>query len=78
MVNQKTCPSCESDRIRKVRRTITRTHRGESYKVPNLDFLVCLYCGEEIYGPEAVRKIQAHAPAIAPARAPAIVAPRTS
>ena len=63
MVHHKNCPTCGSARIRRVRRTITRTFKGKTYKVPGVEFHECLKCGEEIFSPEAVRKIQAHSPA---------------
>jgi YgiT-type zinc finger domain-containing protein len=68
MIRHKTCPTCGSKRIRLVRRDLTRTFRGQSYKVPRVQFHQCPDCGEEIYSPEAVRKIQAHSPAFVVAK----------
>ncbi len=65
MVKHKVCPTCGSTRVKRVRKTITRTFRGKSYKVPGVDFHQCLECGEAIFSPEAVSKIEAHSPAFA-------------
>jgi YgiT-type zinc finger domain-containing protein len=62
MIEHKTCPTCGSKRIRKVRKTVTRTSRGTSFTVPNLTYHECPDCGEEIYSPEAMEKVEAHRP----------------
>ena len=62
MIDLKTCPSCGSRRIRRVRKTVTRKSRGRSYTVPNLTFHECPDCGEQVYSPEAMEKIEAHRP----------------
>ena len=56
------CPSCGSDRIRRVRRDWTDTFEGKTYKVPDLEFYECPECGEELYDRDAMRKIEAHSP----------------
>lgn len=53
------CPTCGSKRIRKVR----RTWKGKRYAVPDLEFYECPACGEKLYGPEAMRQIEAYSPA---------------
>ena len=63
MRNIKTCPTCGSSRIKRVRRTITRTSRGRTYTVPTLEFYECPNCGEQVFSPEAIRAIQARSPA---------------
>jgi YgiT-type zinc finger domain-containing protein len=62
MINLKTCPTCGSRRIRKVRRTLTRNSRGKSFTVPGLMFHECGNCGEQVFSPEAMDKIAAHRP----------------
>jgi YgiT-type zinc finger domain-containing protein len=62
-MNIKHCPSCGSNRIKKVRGSLSRTFEGESYTVPNLTYYECPDCGERAYEPEAIRKIQAKSPA---------------
>jgi len=57
------CPSCGSDRIRKLRRDWTGTHHDHTYVVPKLAFYECPRCGEKVYDREAMRKIEAHSPA---------------
>jgi YgiT-type zinc finger domain-containing protein len=70
MINLKTCPTCGSRRIRRVRRTVVRTACGKRYTVPNLTFHECPDCGEQVYSPEAMEKIEAHRPGY-PAKASA-------
>jgi YgiT-type zinc finger domain-containing protein len=62
MLDLKTCPTCGSRRIRRVRRTVTRKSRGKPFTVPHLTFHECPDCGEQVYGPEAMEKIEAHRP----------------
>jgi YgiT-type zinc finger domain-containing protein len=69
MLKHKTCPTCGSKRIKLVRRTLVRTVNGQTFKVPNVQFHHCPDCGEEVFSPQAVSKIQAHSPAFASAKA---------
>jgi len=62
MILHKTCPTCGSNRIRRVRRTLNRTCQGRAYKVPNVTFHECPDCGEQVFSPEAMDKIAAHRP----------------
>ncbi|MCL4197455.1 MAG: YgiT-type zinc finger protein [Phycisphaerales bacterium] len=62
MIELKTCPTCGSSRIRRVRRTVTRTSRGREFKVPNLVFYECPDCGEQVYSPEAMERIESCRP----------------
>jgi YgiT-type zinc finger domain-containing protein len=63
------CPTCGSDKIKKVRRKwICKVH-GQTYSVPKLEFHECPACGEKVYDREAMRRIEAHSPAFARARA---------
>jgi YgiT-type zinc finger domain-containing protein len=59
------CPTCGSDEIRAVRRTLKRAYKGRRYTVPNLCFHECPRCGEQVFDPEAVRRIEARSPAFA-------------
>ena len=65
MLNIAQCPSCNSERIGKVQRDVTREFEGQTYTVPQLTFYECQECGERIYDPEAVRKIEDCSPAFA-------------
>lgn len=60
MMDLKTCPTCGSKRIHRVRRTVTRTSRGKNYTVPQLTFHECPNCGEQVYSPSAMEKIEAY------------------
>ncbi len=68
MIRIKTCPTCGSDKIQKVRRNLTRRFRGQAYTVPSLARYECPDCGEKIYDRDAMRKIEAHSPAFAKRR----------
>ena len=59
----KTCPTCGSEKIRRVVRDITRKYKGQSYTVPKVSFYDCPNCGEKVYDHEAMLKIEAHSPA---------------
>lgn len=56
------CPTCASPKIKPVRRTWVGTSGGRTYKVPNLRFYECPDCGERVFDPEAVDRIEAHRP----------------
>jgi YgiT-type zinc finger domain-containing protein len=57
------CPSCGSRKLKKVRRTLVEEYQGREYRVPGLEFHECPACGEKIYSPEAMRRIEAAYPA---------------
>ncbi len=63
------CPTCGSDRIKRVRRKWTGEYQGETYTVPDLESYECPNCGEKIYDRDAIRKIEAHSPAFTKAPA---------
>ena len=62
MIDHKSCPTCGSTRIRRVKRTLSRTARGKPFTVPSVEFHECPNCGEQVFGPEAMDKIHAHRP----------------
>ncbi len=59
----KTCPTCGSDKIKRVTRDLTRTYKGRKYTVPMVEFYECPNCGEKVFDHEAMRKIESHSPA---------------
>ena len=59
----KTCPTCGSEKIRRVVRDITRKYKGQSYTVPKVGFYNCPNCGERGYDHVAMVKIKAYSPA---------------
>jgi YgiT-type zinc finger domain-containing protein len=59
MLNIKTCPSCGSKRIRRVRKALVREARGRKYVVPSLEFHECPDCGERLFGRDTMRRIEA-------------------
>ena len=63
MFEIKSCPSCGSARIKRVRRDWTAEFRNRSYTVPNLEFYECPKCGERVYDRAAMRRIESYSPA---------------
>ena len=63
------CPTCDSTRIRRVRKSVRRTWKERAYVVPNLEFEECPECGERLFDREAMRKIETYSPAFAKQRA---------
>lgn len=59
----KSCPSCGSNKIKRVRRDWSAESGPTAYVVPDLEYLECPVCGERVYGPDAMRKIEAYSPA---------------
>ena len=59
----KTCPTCGSDKIKRVVRDVTRKYKGQTYIVPKVGFYDCPNCGEKVYDHEAMLKIRACSPA---------------
>ncbi|MBN2272420.1 MAG: YgiT-type zinc finger protein [Sedimentisphaerales bacterium] len=57
------CPSCGSNKIKKVRRNWSGTFQGRSYTVRSLEFYECPVCAERVYDRQAMRKIEDHSPA---------------
>ena len=62
-IDLKQCPSCGSAKIKKVRRNWTAGFHRKRYTVPNLEFHECANCGEKVYDPQAMRRIEAASPA---------------
>jgi YgiT-type zinc finger domain-containing protein len=65
LVKIKTCPSCGSEKIKKVRRNWCGEYQGCAYAVAGLEYYECANCGEKIYDRQAMRKIEACSPAFA-------------
>jgi len=57
------CPSCGSRRISKVQRDWTGEFQGKKYAVEGLEFYECPSCCEQVFDPEAMRRIEAQSPA---------------
>ena len=52
------CPNCCSEKLKKVRKTVSGTRQGKRYSVPAVEFHECPDCGERIYDPTAMRQIE--------------------
>ncbi|MEW6405979.1 MAG: YgiT-type zinc finger protein [Chloroflexota bacterium] len=59
----KTCPTCGSDKIKRVVRDVTRKYKGQTYTVPKVELYECPNCGEKVYDREAMLKIESYSPA---------------
>jgi YgiT-type zinc finger domain-containing protein len=59
----KTCPTCGSDKIKRVVRDVTRKYKNQTYTVPKVAFYDCPNCGEKVYDHEAMLKIRTYSPA---------------
>ena len=57
------CPTCGSDKIRRVVRDIARKYEEQTYTVPKVGFYDCPHCGEKVYDHEAMLKIKEYSPA---------------
>ena len=52
------CPTCRSRNIRLVRGKYSTRIRGEPVTVPDLEREECPDCGEILFGPEAMRRLE--------------------
>lgn len=59
------CPTCGGRRIRVVKRDVRGNVRGHKYIAKDIEFHECPDCGEKLYGPEAMRKIESFRPRVA-------------
>src|SRR5450759_5994729 len=62
-ITVRVCPSCGSTAIREVVAAWSGTFKGKEYRVPGLCFFACPRCGEHVYPPDTMRRIQASSPA---------------
>jgi YgiT-type zinc finger domain-containing protein len=65
MLKLSSCPTCGSQKMKKVRRSLREAFRGQTYTIPGLEFYACPDCGEHVYDRAAMRKIEAFSPAFA-------------
>lgn len=59
------CPTCGSPRIEQVCGSWRATYKDEPYEVPALKYYACPDCGERVYPPRAMRRIEQASPAYA-------------
>jgi len=57
------CPNCGSKRFKKVRKDLRELYNGQPYVVRGLEFQECSDCGERMFSPEAMQRIEAVSPA---------------
>ena len=53
------CPACWSTAIRAVQKDWSERYADKRYVVRNLRYFHCTQCGEKLYDPNAMRRIQA-------------------
>ena len=63
MIKITICPTCGSDKIKKVCRNWTGKVQGQTYTVPSLEYYECPDCDEKVYDREALQKIRTYSPA---------------
>ena len=56
------CPTCGSCRIERVCGKWGGSYKGKLYEVAHLEYYSCPDCGEKVYPPEAMRRIQEATP----------------
>jgi len=59
------CPACGGTSIRAMQEDWSHAYAGKRYVVKNLRYFHCAQCGEKVYDPSAMRRIQAASPAFA-------------
>lgn len=60
----KTCPTCGSGGIKKVKKVWRGEYQGKAYSVPSLSFYECPDCGEKVYDRDAMHRIEEKSPAL--------------
>jgi YgiT-type zinc finger domain-containing protein len=58
----KTCPTCGSKRIRRVKRDIQSNPGGEPFVAHDIEIEECPHCGEQLFSPESLDQINARRP----------------
>jgi YgiT-type zinc finger domain-containing protein len=64
MLRIKTCPTCDSRKIHLVRKDYHGNFQGKRYVAKGVRFYECPNCGEQVFGPEAMKKIEDARPKI--------------
>jgi YgiT-type zinc finger domain-containing protein len=59
MIRLQTCPICGSRALKPVHGSIVLRVKRRKFTVPDLDFIRCDACGEQLFDSEANRKIDA-------------------
>ncbi|MBI5091769.1 MAG: YgiT-type zinc finger protein [Candidatus Hydrogenedentes bacterium] len=57
------CPSCGSEKIKKLRGPVSHEFEGKVYTARGITYHQCPDCGERVYDGEAVEKMQSASPA---------------
>jgi len=60
----KTCPTCGSHKIHIVRRDYRGNFQGKPYVARGVRFHECPSCGEKLFGPEAMKRIEEARPKV--------------
>jgi YgiT-type zinc finger domain-containing protein len=62
MISLQTCPTCGAHALKSVHGSVLLRIKRRRITVPDLDFLRCDACGEQLFDSEANRKIDAVSP----------------
>lgn len=65
----KTCPTCGTRRLRRVKRDIKSHRGGQPYVARGIEVEECANCGERLFSPEALEAIAEQQPQSKRARA---------
>jgi YgiT-type zinc finger domain-containing protein len=60
----KTCPTCGSGEIKKVKKDWKGEYQGKKYSVTSLSFYECPDCDERVYDRDAMHRIEERSPAL--------------
>jgi YgiT-type zinc finger domain-containing protein len=63
-LNIKICPTCGSDKIKRMNKDWNGKYKDKLYTVPSLQYFECPNCGEKIYDKEAMLRIEEKSPAL--------------
>lgn len=55
----KTCPTCGSKRIRRVKRDVQSKRAGQVFVARGIEIEECPDCGEQLFSPESLDQIEA-------------------
>ena len=73
------CPGCGSSRIERVCGKWAGSYKGKPYEVARLKYYSCPNCGEKVYPPHAMQRIQEASPGFSRRSArPPRLAPNTA
>ena len=58
------CPTCGSEKIKKLKKKWSSEFKGQKYSIPLLEYYECPDCNEKVYDRNAMQQIQEKSPAM--------------